>query len=171
MTGIALAAASQSSAQSFIQPADGGQILQASDPTGWQTPAVPGSIYVSRYGYWRNQPVKMAYWSAMPRHRVPAFFHLADSSGRIVYTGHPVWMRSPAAVMVPVGVTYPGVRIYALNFSGYTEPGTYFVELPGYPASGIFRIRGVMPETAYPLPRLNTFEYDSGMQPGGNTAN
>ena len=105
--GVIVAAASQISAQTI----SGGIFSPASDPVGWEAPypAVPGTIRVSRYGYWRNQPVKMAYWTAMPRHRVPVFFHLADSAGRIVYTGHPVWMRRPSAVMVPVGMTYPGV--------------------------------------------------------------
>lgn len=161
--GVTLAA-SQISAQAILN----GTCPPVSDPVGWETlyPAVPGTIRVSRYGYWRDQPVKMAYWTAMPRHRVPVFFHLADSSGRIVYTGHPVWMRRPAAVMAPVGMTYPGVRVYALNFSGYTEPGTYYVEIPGYPESELFHIGGLMPETAAPLPGIRTFESDSGMLPG-----
>ena len=165
LTGIAFAATLQTSAQTSIHPELNTPIQQMADPVGWESgsPAIPGVICVSRYGYWRNQPVKMAYWSAMPGHRVPPFFHIADTSGKIVYTGHPVRMRKPEAVMIPIGMTCPGIRIYALNFSGYTEPGSYVVEIPGYPDSGIFHIRGIMPEPVRSLPGLRIFELESGM--------
>ena len=107
------------------------------DPVSWGSPneSLPGNVYVSRYGYWRNQPVKMAYWTSLPHYQIPPFFHLSNAEGKIVYTGRPVWMRTPENAMVPVGILYPGARIYALNFSGFHDPGTYYIEMPGYPSS------------------------------------
>ncbi|MBQ9771578.1 MAG: hypothetical protein IJW23_07115 [Lentisphaeria bacterium] len=150
-----------------------GQMVQqfnpVQDPVSWGDPnaVIPGSIYVSRYGYWRNQPVKMAYWTGLPHYQVPPVFHLADASGRIVYTGHPVWMRNPENVMAPVGAFYPGARVYALNFSGFDQAGTYYIEMPGHRISPDFNIRGYMPGSVAPLPGLMTFERDAGMLPPG----
>lgn len=142
----------------------------AEDPVSWGNPnaAVPGNIYVSRYGYWRNQPVKMAYWTSLPHYRVPPVFHLSDENGRIVYTGQPVWMRDPTNVMVPIGFFYPGLRMYALNFSGFNNAGTYYIEMPGYPTSTDFNIRGYIPGDMMPIPGPLTFERDAGMQPSPN---
>lgn len=139
----------------------------ANDPVSWGNPnaAVPGNIYVSRYGYWRNQPVKMAYWTGLPHYQVPQIFHLADENGRIVYSGRPVWMRDPTNVMVPIGFFYPGLRMYALNFSGFNNAGTYYIEVPGYRNSTDFNIRGYIPGEMMPIPGPLTFERDAGMMP------
>ena len=143
------------------------QFNPTQDPVSWGNPnaAIPGSIYVSRYGYWRNQPVKMAYWTGSLHHRVPSVFHLADVAGRIVYTGRPVWIPEPANVMAPVEVYYPGSRVYALNFSGFDRSGTYYIEMPGYKTSPDFNIRGYMPGGIVPIPGPSTFERDAGMLP------
>ena len=137
----------------------------ANDPVSWGNPnaAVPGRIYVSRYGYWRNQPVKMAYWTGLPHYQIPPVFHLSDVNGKIVYTGRPVWMRDPTNVMVPIGFFYPGVRMYALNFSGFDNSGTYYIEMPGYHNSPDFNIRGYIPGDMMPMPGPITFEQDAGM--------
>lgn len=143
------------------------------DPVSWGDPnaAIPGMIYVSKFGYWLDQPVKMAYWTALPYNTVPVIFQIADESGKIVYTGQPKWMPDPTSVMVPIGFFYPGVKIYALNFSGFDQAGSYYIEMPGYRNSKMFRIRGYMPGMIRNMPGLLTFERDSGMIPGGNHPN
>ena len=137
------------------------------DPVSWGSPneSLPGNVYVSRYGYWRNQPVKMAYWTSLPHYQIPPVFHLSNAEGKIVYTGRPVWMRTPENAMVPVGILYPGARIYALNFSGFHDPGTYYIEMPGYRNSQDFRIRGYLPgNMSTPFPGQRTIEQDAGMR-------
>jgi hypothetical protein len=135
------------------------------DPVSWGDPdaAVPGTVYVSRFGYWQDQPVKMAYWTALPHNTVPLIFQISDVSGKIVYTGHPQWMPDPTSVMVPIGFFYPGLKIYALNFSGFSKAGNYYIELPGYRNSPIFRIRGYLPGMIRNMPGLLTFEQRAGM--------
>ena len=146
-----------------------GQTIQqfnpAQDPVSWGNPnaAIPGTIYVSRYGYWRNQPVKMAYWTGMPHYQVPPYFHIADVNGQIVYTGQPQWMPDPTNVMVPIGFYYPGLKMYALNFSGFNNAGTYYIEMPGYRSSTDFNIRGYIPGGLVPLPGPLTCERRAGM--------
>lgn len=143
------------------------QFNPAQDPVAWGNPnaAVPGTVYVSRYGYWRNQPVKMAYWTGLPHYRVPQMFHLADANGKIVYTGRPVWMPDPTNVMVPIGFYYPGLKMYALNFSGFDQSGRYYIEVPGYRTSPEFNIRGYIPGEMVHIPGELTFERDAGMLP------
>ena len=157
-----LAACSSSLSGQMIQ-----QFNPSQDPVTWGNPnaAVPGAVYVSRYGYWSNQPVKMAYWIGLPHYRVPPVFNITDTSGRIVYSGRPVWMHDPTSVMVPIGFYYPGVRVYALNFSAFDRTGTYYIEGPGYRSSSDFNIRGYMPGEITPIPGPVTFERDAGMSP------
>lgn len=161
LSGVLISVSASVSGQ-FIQPFNPGN-----DPVSWGNPnaAIPGTIYVSRYGYWQNQPVKMAYWTGLEHQRVPPVFHLADANGKIVYTGRPVWMRDPTNVMVPIGFYYPGTRMYALNFSGFDRPGTYYVEVPGYRNSPDFNIRGYIPGEIRNIPGPLTFERDAGMIP------
>lgn len=161
LAGILLAFSASVSGQTIQQ------FNPAQDPVSWGNPnaAIPGTIYVSRYGYWRNQPVKMAYWTGMPHHQVPPYFHLTDINGQIVYTGQPQWMPDPTRVMVPIGFYYPGIRMYALNFSGFNNAGTYYIEMPGYRNSEDFNIRGYIPGSLVPLPGPLTFERRAGMLP------
>lgn len=143
------------------------QFNAAEDPVDWGNPnaAQPGTVYVSRYGYWCNQPVKMAYWIGLPHMKIPPFFHLVNENGTVVFSGTPAWMRDPTRVMVPIGFFYPGVKMYALNFSGFQDAGTYWIEVPGYPNSIIFHIKGYIPGTMIPMPGLLTFERDAGISP------
>ena len=139
----------------------------AEDPVAWENPnaGVPGRVYVSRFGYWLDQPVKMAYWTALPHQKIPPVFQIADMLGKIVYTGHPQWMPDPTRVMVPIGFFYPGLKIYALNFSGFHEEGVYYIEVPGYQNSGEFQIRGYLPGMLRNMPGQIAFEEDAGMMP------
>ena len=137
------------------------------DPVLWGDPnaAIPGTVYVSRWGYWQDQPVKMAYWTALPHQKIPLIFQISDAKGKIVYTGHPEWMRNPERVMVPIGFFYPGLKIYALNFSGLDEAGIYFIEVPGYRNSREFRIRGYLPGELRHMPGELSFEREAGIHP------
>ena len=157
--GILLAVSGSLSAQTIRQ------FNPENDPVEWGNPnaAIPGMIYVSRYGYWCNQPVKMAYWIGLPHMKIPPFFHLVNGEGEVVFSGNPVWMRDPTRVMVPIGFFYPGVKMYALNFSGFQQEGTYYIEVPGYHNSILFHIKGYIPGTMIPMPGLLTFEHDAGM--------
>lgn len=143
------------------------QFNRSQDPVSWGNPnaAVPGAVYVSRYGYWSNQPVKMAYWIGLPHYQVPPVFNITDTSGRIVYSGRPAWMPDPTSVMVPIGFYYPGVKVYALNFSNFDRTGTYYIQVPGYRNSTDFNIRGYIPGMVTPIPGPLTFERDAGMIP------
>lgn len=123
------------------------------------------SIYVGRYGYWKNMPVKMAYLTFVPgkNKKVPEKFSLCTPQGKVVFTNKLELMRKPEGVLAPVGKNFPGEQIYALNFSKYSVPGQYFIKVHGYGNSDLFNIGGDMPTAVYPLPSLKTFEEQSHM--------
>lgn len=120
-------------------------------------------IYVGRYGYWSDMPVKIAYLSFIPGNgrKIPAEFFLCRPDGSAVFSGKPMRMRDPEGVLAPVGVNFPGEQIFALNFSEYKIPGKYFIKIRGYGISELFNIGGKMPVEIYPLPSLKTFEEQS----------
>ena len=126
-------------------------------------PPLRESIYVGRYGYWSNMPVKIAYLSFYPGQgkKVPDRFSLCLPDGRVVFSGKPQLMRTPGEVLAPVGRNFPQEQIYALNFTAYGTPGTYFIKVHGYGNSELFKIGGKMPVEIYPLPSLKTFEEQS----------
>ena len=74
-------------------------------------------------------------------------------------------MPDPTSVMVPIGFYYPGVKVYALNFSNFDRTGTYYIQVPGYRNSTDFNIRGYIPGMITPIPGPLTFERDAGMIP------
>ena len=130
------------------------------------------SIYVGRYGYWSNMPVKIAYLSFFPGKgkKSPEKFTLCKPDGSAVFSGKPLLMRKPEDVLAPVGIDYPHEQIYALNFSEFQTPGSYYIKVHGYGNSELFKIGGKMPTEIYPLPSLKTFEeqshiLDSNMKP------
>ena len=53
--------------------------------------------------------------------------------------------------------------MYALNFSGFENAGTYYIEMPGYRSSPEFNIRGYIPGDMMQIPGPITFEQDAGM--------
>jgi len=121
------------------------------------------SIYVGRYGYWRNMPVKVAYLTFLPGKgkKVPAKFSLCKPDGTVVFTAKPELMKKPGGVLAPVGKNFPGEQIYALNFTSFELPGRYYIKVHGYGSSDLFNIGGNMPDSIYPLPSLKTFEEQS----------
>ena len=124
----------------------------------------PG-IYVGRYGYWKNMPVKMAYLTFVPGKdkKVPAKFSLCTPQGKVVFSGKSVLMKKPQGVLAPVHKEVPKEQIYALNFSSFNVSGQYFIKVHGYGNSDLFNIGGDMPIAVYPLPTLKTFEEQSHM--------
>ncbi len=122
-------------------------------------------VYVGRYGYWKNMPVKMAYLTFVPgqNRKVPDSFSLCTPQGKIVFSGKPVLMKNPQGVLAPVRREVPREQIYALNFSAFQVPGQYFIKVHGYGNSDLFNIGGDMPIAVYPLPSLKTFEEQSHM--------
>lgn len=125
---------------------------------------VPG-IYVGRYGYWKNMPVKVAYLTFVPgkEKKVPAKFSLCTVQGKVVFSGKPILMKNPQGVLAPVHKEVPKEQIYALNFSSFKVTGQYFIKVHGYGNSDLFYIGGDMPIAVYSLPTLKTFEEQSHM--------
>lgn len=135
---------------------------------GWnqkQNRAFFPGIYVGRYGYWKNMPVKVAYLTFIPGkdRKVPEKFSLCTPQGKIVFSGKPVLMKDPQGVLAPVRKEVPKEQIYALNFSSFKVTGQYFIKVHGYGNSDPFYIGGDMPVAVYPLPSLKTFEEQSHM--------
>ncbi len=123
------------------------------------------SIYVGKYGYWKNMPVKIAYLTFVPgkEKKVPAKFSLCTPQGKVVFSGKPILMKNPQGVLAPVHKEVPKEQIYALNFSSFKVTGQYFIKVHGYGNSDLFNIGGDMPIAVYPLPSLKTFEEQSHM--------
>ena len=119
------------------------------------------TIYVGRYGYWRNMPVKVAYFGYVSGKKLPDSFQLRDEKGKTVFTNNLELMRTPGEVLAPVGQNFPGEKIYALNFSKFDVSGNYYIVVPGFGRSDLFKIGGNMPVDIFPLPSLKTFEEQS----------
>ncbi len=119
------------------------------------------TIYVGRYGYWRDMPVKIAYLGYVSGKKLPKEFQLKNEKGKTVFSNKLELMRTPGEVLAPVGKDFPGEKIYALNFSKYKVTGNYYIVVPGFGKSDLFKIGGDMPKDVFPLPSLKTFEEQS----------
>jgi hypothetical protein len=114
------------------------------------------SIKVNQVGYPPDDPAKIGYlgrWMGAypggPPGEIPALrfdsspdFYVCDAATkRVVYAGKARWIH--AAGEKSEGyyrVDYSGENVYALNFSAFRRPGTYFLRVPRVGRSLPFRI-------------------------------
>ncbi len=122
------------------------------------------TIYVGRYGYWSDMPVKMAYFTTLGKGELPKTFSLFKPDGTAVFSNQLRVMKNPQGVLAPVGKDYPEQVIYALDFSAFSTPGNYYIGMKGLPSSRIFKIGGKMPDNLK-LPGIDTFDQQSGITP------
>ncbi len=165
IAGLAVLSAGPAAAQ-YGNAAD---YTSAGDPVQELPELAPSrtQIVVGRYGYWRFQPVKMAYLTCVPEKtwKVPERFLLCSIYGRVLFSNRIMPMTNPLGVLAPVAVNYPGQKLYALNFSDFNGKGFFYLRIPGVGRSRLFHIGGPLPVDSYPLPSLLTFERQSGILP------
>ena len=142
-------------------------------PFAGYDPAKPSPLFkVNQVGYLPGAP-KFAYAGAWlgpgfgpwkPRAPMDSFELVrvaADGAEETVLKGKPVF-RVPDG-RTKEGVPFTGEETYEMDFSSVSEPGTYFVRIPGVGRSASFRISPSAAEEAFRVHMLGLYQKRCGI--------
>lgn len=114
------------------------------------------AIYTQHTGYRLDAPYKRAFVSLWlgtggpSTHKGPGTFELLDASGKVMFTGKvELALALDPKRKARVGKNLSGTAVYAMDFSAFSTPGTYTVQVQGVGVSYPVTIGGKVREEPF----------------------